>query len=62
MTDPQVDPGVQAQAFPVCKAQGLQQAGLLAVQEQGPPDGISLVLLRAVQLNLHHEAWGSMHT
>lgn len=45
-----------ARAFSIGKAEGLQQTGLLAVQEQSPPDGLLLVLLHTVQLNLHHKA------
>lgn len=55
-TDPQVDLGVVAGALSVDNAEGLQQTGLLAVQEQSPPDGLLLVLLPAVQLNLHLKA------
>ncbi|TNN78564.1 hypothetical protein EYF80_011159 [Liparis tanakae] len=50
-----VDPGVVAQALSVGEAQGLVQTGPLGVQEQGPPDGVLLVLLHTVQLDLHHK-------
>ncbi len=56
-TDPQIDLGVMAQTFSVSKAEGLQQTGLLAVQEQSPPDGLLLVRLLTVQVNLYHKAF-----
>lgn len=60
-TDPQIDLGVMAQAFSVSEAEGLQQTGLLAVQEQSPPDGLPLVLLLTVQVNLYHKVF-KIHT
>ena len=62
VTDPQVDLCVMTNTFSVGEAEGLQQAGLLAVQEQSPPDGLLLLLLHTVQLDLHHEAWKHTHT
>lgn len=57
VTDPQVYGGVMAGALSIDEAEGLHQTGLLAVQEQGPPYGLPLVLLHTVQLNLNHETF-----
>lgn len=57
MTDPEINLGVVARATSVRKAHVHQQAGLLAVQEQSPPDRLLLAGLHAVQLELHHKVF-----
>jgi len=66
VTYPQIDLALMAQALPVGEVKGFHQTGLLALQEQSPPDKLLLALLHTVQLHLHHKPlkvhiWGDTH-